>query len=526
LCAPQRYLSAGLPAYTSRLQATFGPSSSLSRDSKVLLVCSGSESNDLAIRICRAHALQRRREAAVAAAAPANIAATRAAGLGRFAAPSDVHDLQQQQQQVSTSKELDVFVCLAHAYHGATDSVMDLSPYKYRAPGGRGKASYIIEVPLPRAVRPLHPTVMPAGGVTASHGGGGTDEQEESDDDDPDSGSEQRILADVEEQLRDAVASGKTIAGFFHETVLSCAGQVWLPGSFLAGLYTLVRRFGGLCVADEVQTGFGRCGSSFWTFQSVLAAHALEPDMVSMGKSVGNGYAMGALVCSSAAVTPFVQAGLEYFNSCAGTNVATAAGLAVLEVIESEKLMDHAQRVGKYWLQQLRLLAPNYPLIHDVRGQGFFLGIELRIPARVTSPTTAAVAPPSGLPPIPVAASMKPALNQLPRCALPRCRLLPNSDARCSLLSTPPTPCSCLSAGDVCSWVCTALMLVRPLGVLVGSDGPAHNVIKMKPPMCFTERDVDYFVHSLRLVLEVLRTIHPCCFPASDPPSGLPSAKL
>jgi len=245
--------------------------------------------------------------------------------------------------------------------------------------------------------------------------------------------------------------------------------------------------------------------------------------MVSMGKSVGNGYAMGALVASSAAVTPFVQAGLEYFNSCAGTNVATAAGLAVLEVIEHGKLMDHAQRVGKYWLQQLRLFAPDYPLIHDVRGQGFFLGIELRMPARVASPMASAVARRSGLPSIP--AAMKPTLNQLPRCVLPRCSLLP-SEARFSLLSTPPIPCSCLSAGDVCSWVCTALMLVRPWGVLVGSDGPAHNVIKMKPPMCFAERDVDYFVHSLHLVLEVLRTIHPCCFPASAPPSGLPSAKL
>ncbi len=289
----------------------------------------------------------------------------------------------------------------------------------------------------------------------------------------------------------------------------SCAGQVWIPSFFIQRVYAIVRSAGGLCVADEVQTGFGRMGDVYWSFQSL----GLMPDIITTGKSIGNGYPMACVIASLPVTKAFQQQGMEYFNSCSGTNTAAAVGLAVLDVIEQEKLMHHAQRVGKMLLGQLRELARECPLIHDVRGQGLFLGIELRLPSsNMRRPAARGVA---------VAAVVASSPAPQPQLLQYPCRPLP----RCSRSSI---PCSSLSAGALCSWLCSALMLCSPLGVLVGSDGPGHNVIKVKPPMLFNERDAGYFVECLRITLRALEEMHPCCFleQAQSPAATVPRARL
>jgi len=321
------------------------------------------------------------------------------------------------------------------------------------------------------------------------------------------------------------VGSGKSVAGFFHESVLSCAGQVWLSGPFLCALYRLVRAAGGLCVADEVQTGLWRCGggAACWAWQPLLQPAGLEPDVLTAGKGLGNGFPLAATLCTQAVADSFAN-GLEYFNSTGGSNAAVAAGTAVLDVLRGERLQDHARSIGVYWLARLRKLARRCELIHDVRGQGLFLGIEIRLPVEgVCRPAGVADAGDSALDGARRTPQLR--LEQLPRAALPRCAhrfgnltqeqvTVPTAAAPLAPLpaSCPCAGCASLSAGAVCDWLVSALLLLRPLGVLVGSDGPLHNVLKLKPPMPFTRRDADYFVDGLSLTLRTLRELQTCCF--------------
>ena len=441
-----RYLSAGLNEYTARLLRTF-PANSPVAQGKVALVSSGSEANDLAMRIARAHT----RANSTAAGASSDRATSTAAS--PFVSST----------AAVRSKEL--FLCFRHAYHGATQSVLRISPYKYLGPGGDGRPTTTIEVDL------IDPRDREAG---------------------------RRELKRVEHEMQEARRRGDRIAALFFEPVLSCAGQVWLDAAFLSSLCALVRACGGLIVCDEVQTGFGRLGH-WWGCLSL----GITPDVVTFGKSAGNGYPLAGLVASRAALRAFEQSGMEYFNSCAGTNSACAVGIAVLDCVEQQQLIPHAARVGSHLLQGLRGLAATCPLIYDVRGQGLFLGIELRVltVAALQARSASASSPLSCQrvgPPVPVR------LPQLPRRTLPRCL-------------RGPVPCPFLSSGELCSWLCTALMLCTPLGVLVGLDGPLHNVVKIKPPMTFGERDADYTVESLRVCCEALRDLHPCCFPADVP---------
>jgi 4-aminobutyrate aminotransferase-like enzyme len=214
-------------------------------------------------------------------------------------------------------------------------------------------------------------------------------------------------------------------------------GQVLMPPRFLSEVYRHVRAAGGVCIADEVQTGFGRMGTHFWAFE----AHGVVPDIVVLGKPIANGYPMGAVVTTRAIANSFDN-GMEFFSTFGGSTAACAAGLATLRVTQEERLQAHALRVGTHLLAGLRELQAAHEIVGDVRGSGLFLGVEL----------------------VRDRGSREPATEE---------------------------------ASNV-------VLRMRALGVLVGTDGPHHNVIKIRGPMPLAEHDADCLVAALGRALREL----------------------
>ena len=336
-----RYLYEPLAEYLERLTATLPAPLRVA-----YLVCSGSEANELALRLARAHT--GRREVVV----------------------------------VDT------------AYHGNTNALIGISPYKFNGPGGRGKPPHVQVVPMPDVYRGPH-RGADAGTRYARY-------------------------------VTEAAVGGA--AAFFCESALGCGGQIVPPEGFLRQAFVAVRAAGGVCVADEVQTGFGRAGSHFWMFEE----HGVVPDIVTMGKPMGNGHPMGAVVTTAEIAASFAN-GMEYFNTFGGNPVSCAVGLAVLDTIRDEGLQENAREVGRYLMEGLR--SARHPLIGDVRGRGLFLGFEM-----VRDPET-----------------------------------LEPADSEASAL----------------------VNRMKERGVLLSTDGPHHNVIKIKPPMVFTKADADRVVGQL-----------------------------
>jgi 4-aminobutyrate aminotransferase-like enzyme len=243
-------------------------------------------------------------------------------------------------------------------------------------------------------------------------------------------------IGDIVESL---AARGRKPAMFIAETCPSVGGQLVFPPGYLKRVYEIVRKAGGVCVADEVQTGLGRMGTIFWAFED----QHVVPDVVVMGKPLGNGYPIGAVVTTRAIADAFDN-GMEYFSTFGGSTVSCAVGLAVLDVVEREGLQAHALRVGNHLLSKLRPLIDRYPIVGDVRGSGLFLGVEL---------------------------------------VRDRATLEP--------------------AGAEASFVANRM---RERGVLLGTDGPHHNVVKIRPPMPFNESDGDLLVDELERALHLLPT--------------------
>jgi 4-aminobutyrate aminotransferase-like enzyme len=223
-------------------------------------------------------------------------------------------------------------------------------------------------------------------------------------------------------------------AGYICESMLGCGGQIVLPDSYLRHSFDHVRAAGGLCIVDEVQVGFGRAGSHFWAFES----QGVVPDIVTLGKPIGNGHPMAAVITTAEIADAFAN-GMEYFNTFGGNPVSCAIGMAVLDVIEDEKLQDNAHRVGKRLLKGLRELMGRRPLIGDVRGLGLYAGVEL-VSDRET---------------------LEPATGQA-------------------------------------NYVINRL---RDHGILISTDGPLDNVLKLKPPMVFSEKNADQVVSVVDKVL-------------------------
>ena len=303
---------------------------------------------------------------------------------------SEANELAIRMARAHTRRE-DVIV-LEAAYHGHTSTLIDISPYKFDGPGGQGRKPWVHVAPIPDDYRGRYKRADPlAGAKYARH---------------------------VDEILERAKP-----AAFIAESLPSVGGQIVLPPGYLNAVYKSVRAAGGVCIADEVQVGFGRLGHTFWGFGDAV------PDMVVLGKPIGNGFPLAAVITTPEIAASFDN-GMEFFSTFGGNPVACAAGLAVLDVLEEEGLQENACVVGDHWLGALRAL--DHPLIGDVRGSGLFLGIEL-VKGRTT---------------------LEPAAKD---------------------------------ASRVVNHLCER-------GILAGTDGPHHNVIKLRPPLCFTQMDADRFV--------------------------------
>jgi 4-aminobutyrate aminotransferase-like enzyme/Ser/Thr protein kinase RdoA (MazF antagonist) len=320
---------------------------------------------------------------------------------------SEANELALRLARTHTRQE-DIIV-LEHAYHGHTNTLIDISPYKFDGPGGSGRKPWVHVAPIADDYRGLYRRGdAEAGKKYARH------------------------VAEILGRLR---AEGRGAAAYIAETLPSVAGQIVFPPGYLAEVHRQVRAAGGVCIADEVQIGFGRLGTHFWGFET----QGVVPDIVVLGKPIGNGFPLAAVVTTPEIAASFDN-GMEFFSTFGGNPVASAAGLAVLDVLEEEHLQEHALRVGSYLIAKLRGLQERHALIGDVRGSGLFLGVDF-----VRDP-----------------ASREP-------------------------------------ASDEASYIVNRL---RDSGILTGTDGPHHNVIKLRPPLVFSEADADVFVGALNSILE------------------------
>jgi 4-aminobutyrate aminotransferase-like enzyme len=238
----------------------------------------------------------------------------------------------------------------------------------------------------------------------------------------------------VAEAIARMRAAGSGVSAFIAESCPSVGGQIIFPPGYLAAVYEHVRHAGGVCIADDVQTAYGRIGTHFYGFQQ----QGVVPDIVVLGKPIGNGHPIGAVVTTPAIAASFDN-GMEFFSTFGGNTVSCAIGLAVLDVVEDEQLQAHAARVGSHLLARVAPLVERSPLVGDVRGSGLFIGVELVRNRETLEPATAEAAE---------------VVNRL-----------------------------------------------RDEGILIGTDGPHHNVLKIRPPMPFTIDDADALVSVLETAL-------------------------
>ena len=356
-----RYLHGEIVALADELLARFPAPLEV-----VFLVCSGSEANELALRMARRHT-------------------------GR-----------------------DGVICVEGGYHGNTGTLVEVSQYKFDGPGGSGPGDRVSVAPMPDAYRGRHRTGQ---GLTDVELG--------------------RRYADGVQHAAarlDPSSGGPGVAAFIAESILSCGGQIEPPPGYLDAAFRHVRRVGGVCVADEVQVGFGRVGDTFWGFE----LQGVVPDIVTLGKPMGNGHPVAAVVTTREIADSFAN-GMEYFSTFGGNPVSCAAARAVLAEIRDRGLQERARSVGGELLGGLRELARNHPCLGDVRGRGLFLGIELVRDRESRAPFAEA------------------------------CAYLVNR--------------------------------ARERGVLLSADGPDRNVIKVKPPLVFGEAEAGLLLDTLAGVL-------------------------
>jgi 4-aminobutyrate aminotransferase-like enzyme len=353
-----RYVHDSLEAFARELAATMPDPLSV-----CYFVNSGSEANELAIRLARVHTGRR-----------------------------------------------DVLV-LEHAYHGITTTLTDISPYKFDGPGGDGRQAWVHVAPIPDVYRGRYRDDLATAGKRYA--------------------DDARLI--VEHLMQD-----RALAAFIAESAPSVAGQIILPPGYLERTYASVRAAGAVCIADEVQTAYGRMGTHFYAFQ----AHDVVPDIVVLGKPIGNGYPLGAVVTTPEIAASFDN-GLELFSTFGGSTVSCAVGRAVLDVVRRERVEEHARRTGGRLLEALRDLQGPHPVVGDVRGSGLYLGVELVTDREARRPATAEA-----------------------------------------------------------DYVVNRL---REEGILIGTDGPQHNVLKIRPPMPFSDDDAGLLVGTLDRILREMR---------------------
>lgn len=362
----------------------------------VFFVNSGSEANDLALRLARAYKYS--------------------------------------QYPSERMKEQHV-IAVDHAYHGHTLSVLDVSPYKHH----QGKEisvcpGHVSIVPYPDLYRGGHSLLLQNNEKTKQYN--------MMSDDNEVNRAAAKYATYVETACNEITADGNSVSAFIIEGGMSVAGVILPPESYLRRCAEAVHKYGGLYIADEVQTGFGRLGKCMWAFQHSIDGEVsnLVPDIVTVGKPFGNGMPLAAVVTTQQIASAFESLGVEYFNTFGGNPVCCAAGLAMLNVLSSERLQNNALVVGNYLFYLLRELQSRQPIVGDIRGCGLFIGIELVRDKVTLEPAT---------------------------------------------LET--------------SFICSTLK--EKYNVLTSVDGYHENVIVVKPPMCFSKLDAKEFVSCFEKVL-------------------------
>ena len=336
-----RYLHPNIVRYAERLLALFPEPLEV-----CYFVCSGSEANELALRLARTY--------------------------------TGAQDM----------------IVVDGAYHGNTAALIEISPYKHDGPGGLGTPPHVHKVLMPDPYR------GPFQGYSRESG--------------------ERYAQSVQDAVANIQSNGRKVAAFICESLLGCGGQIVLPDGYMEEAFGHVRAAGGVCIADEVQVGFGRVGAHFWGFET----QGVVPDIVTMGKPMGNGHPLAAVVTTRAIADAFAN-GMEYFNTFGGNPVSCAVGTAVLDVINDESLQENARRVGGQLKQDLAGLMERHPIIGDVRGLGLFIGIELVQDRQTKRP-----------------------------------------------------------AATEATYIVERM---KDHGILLSIDGPLHNVLKLKPPIVFDE---------------------------------------
>ncbi len=347
-----RYLNRTTTEYAARLLATLPPPLS-----NVTFTCTGSESNDLALRLA------------------ANFTGARG------------------------------IIVTESAYHGNTALVTEASPTLVRS---GDPAPFVRRIPAPDSFR-----------LAESHVAGS-------------------FAAHVAAAISDLEESGVGFSALLVDSIFSSDGVFPDPPGFLRSAVETVHLAGGLFIADEVQCGFGRTGAALWGFER----HGVRPDVVTLGKPMGNGYPVGAVVTRPEILDAFC-ARFGYFNTFGGTPLAAAVGAAVLDVIEREDLLGNAARVGGELKRDLIALSARHPVMADVRGAGFYIGVELVQPGSAGSD-----------PALPAPALARAVLNGL-----------------------------------------------RERRVLIGAAGRFGSVLKIRPPLCFARADAGQLVAALDDVL-------------------------
>ena len=287
------------------------------------------------------------------------------------------------------------------AYHGNTNACIEASSYKFDGPGGEGAAPYVHKVTLPDPYRGEFSGYSQETAVAYG--------------------------ASVTQVLEKLAAAEKTPGAFICESLQGVAGQIIMPDGYLENVYAQVRAAGGVCIADEVQVGFGRVGTHMWAFET----QNIIPDIVTLGKPIGNGHPLAAVITSQKIADAFVT-GMEYFNTFGGNPVSCAIGMAVLDAIRDDKLQENALETGHYFRKKLQELQQRFLLIGDVRGLGLFIGVEL---------------------------------------------------VEDQISKTPATE--------------TAARLIeyfKQHKILLSTEGPYYNVLKIKPPLVFNQDDADRFI--------------------------------
>ena len=289
-------------------------------------------------------------------------------------------------------------------YHGNTNMCIDISSYKFDGKSGYGAPEHTQIFPLPDTFRGKY-----RGEDAAS-----------------------KYAEEVQKCIDNIQQKGRNVGGFIIEPIISCGGQVELPEGFLAQAYKLVRKAGGICISDEVQVGCGRLGKTFWGFQ----LHNVIPDIITIGKPLGNGHPIAAVACTQEVADAFAN-GMEYFNTFGGNPVSCAIATEVLRTVKRDKLQENALEVGTYLKSELNTLSKEFPIIGDIRGQGLFLGIEL------------------------VDSELNPLADQTDYLA----------------------------------------NRMKDHGILMSTDGPGYNVLKIKPPIVFTKENAEELLFYLRKIL-------------------------